>query len=229
MSLLEVENLSRTYHLHDENELTVLHSVSFSVERGESVAIMGRSGSGKSTLLNILGCLDKPTSGLYRLDGREIPWHSEPELARIRNKKIGFVFQEFALIPGYKAWENVALPAIHAGMTFRSARKQAGEVLGMIGMEKWADRGVEELSGGQRQRVAIARAIMNGPDLILADEPTGALDATTSDQVLQALLGLREHSCTVVMVTHDPHVAKACDRIYQMNDGTLRETSPSVL
>lgn len=221
MNLINMTSLGKVYHVGRSNAVVALEDVTLSIEVGESVAIIGKSGSGKSTLLNLLGCLDRPTTGQYQLGGEPIPWESDRLLARIRNQRIGFIFQEFALAPGLRAWENVALPLVHGGISFRKAHARAVESLSALGLAQQADQSVEELSGGQRQRVAIARALINKPDLILADEPTGALDQATGRQVMATLLELNRQGFTLVVVTHDPAVAALCDRTVEISDGRL--------
>jgi ABC-type lipoprotein export system ATPase subunit len=221
MALIEMRNLSKSYRMGRSNQVLALSDVNLTIERGETVSIVGKSGSGKSTLLNILGALDAPTSGTYRIDGRDIPWNSDRELARLRNRRIGFVFQEFALIPGQKAWENVALPLIHGGLSFRESKTKAVAALEELGLGEYVEHRVEELSGGQRQRVAIARAVVNNPDIILADEPTGALDQATGQQVMRSLLHLQTRGCTLVVVTHDMDIARSCGRVIEIVDGKV--------
>lgn len=221
MNLINITSLGKVYHVGRSNAVVALEDVNLSIEAGESVAIIGKSGSGKSTLLNLLGCLDRPTAGQYELGGEPVPWESDRLLANIRNRRIGFVFQEFALVPGLRAWENVALPLVHGGLSFHRARAKAVDALITLGLAQQVDQNVEELSGGQRQRVAIARALINKPDLILADEPTGALDQATGHQVMASLLELNRQGFTVVVVTHDPAVAALCDRTVEISDGRV--------
>lgn len=216
-----LESASRIYNQGRPNETIALNKAYLALKYGEAIAVVGRSGSGKSTLLNILGLLDAPTSGTYSLAGQTVDWRNEKKLAELRNRSIGFVFQEFALIPGFTVWENIALPIIHQGEWPKKddARiKQAAQRAQII--DKLHER-VEHLSGGQRQRVAIARALVNEPILILADEPTGALDSETAKEVLGALLAMKGPQCSVVIVTHDVEVAKLCDQIIHINDGHL--------
>lgn len=219
MSMIEMVGVSKTYEDGSGSRVDVLRDVSLNVARGERVAIVGKSGSGKSTLLHILGCLESPTSGSYRLGGQDIPWGSDRKLATLRNQQIGFVFQEFMLISGLKAWENVAIPALHGGMLPRAARRRAEELLDRLGLGPYAHRKVDALSGGQRQRVAIARALVNDPLLLLADEPTGALDWDTGRHVMETLLDLHDRQRTLVVVTHDPDIARMCDRSVEIHRG----------
>lgn len=223
MTLIQLSDLTKVHNPGQPIEVIALRQVNLIIERGEAVALVGRSGSGKSTLLHILGCMDRPTSGTYLLDGTEIPWTDDRALAALRSQRIGFVFQDFALVPGLKAWENVALPLVHRGTTFRQARYRALEALGQVGLSDRADHYVESLSGGQRQRVAIARALINYPDIILADEPTGALDRDTGDQVMDLLFHLLRKDTTIVVATHDASLAQRCHRVLTVQDGTIVE------
>lgn len=217
--LCVLKDVSRVFNPGQLNEITALHKVGLTLDFGEAVAIVGRSGSGKSTLLNILGLLDAPTGGSYLFKGQVIDWQNEKMLAKLRNRSIGFVFQEFALIPGFTVWDNIALPIVHQGEwpKINDARIRQAAQWAQID-EKLFER-VEHLSGGQRQRVAIARALVNQPNLILADEPTGALDSETADEVLTALHAMKGPQCSVVIVTHDTEVAESCDRIIHIRDG----------
>ena len=214
MSLIRLEDIHKTYHL-GEIDVPVLRGVSLSIEPGEMVALMGASGSGKTTLMNIIGCLDRPTSGHYWLDGRDMSRASANDRARARNDKIGFVFQNFNLLPRTSAIDNVMMPLeyAHDGISTSEGRKRAKALLERLGL---ADRFANEpsqLSGGQQQRVAIARSLINNPSLLLADEPTGALDSHTGDETMQLFQQLnREQGITIVIVTHDAHVAQYADR-----------------
>jgi len=220
--LIEIRDLTKIYRVGVQ-EVRALDGVSIDVERGEYLAIMGSSGSGKSTLMNILGCLDTPTSGTYHLEGELVSSLSEDALAAIRNRRIGFVFQNFNLLPRSAAFQNVELPLIYAGMRREERRRRVSEVLSMVGL---ADRGHHrpaELSGGQRQRVAIARALVNRPSLILADEPTGNLDSRTSDEIMVALDGIQAEGNTVILVTHENDIAAHARRRIRLHDGKVAE------
>ncbi len=223
MDLIELQDIQKTYHL-GEIDVPVLKGVSFSVARGELVALMGASGSGKSTLMNIIGCLDRPTSGRYILDGQDVSQLDDDELAGIRNRKIGFVFQSFNLLAQATAVENVALPLVYAGEDRQTER--ALTALKRVALEHRANHRPTELSGGQRQRVAIARAIITEPPLILADEPTGNLDSRTSEEILDIFEGLHRAGSTIVLVTHEPDVGQHAERIITCKDGALISDEP---
>ena len=218
--LIRVESLTKTYALGDD-VLNALDSVDLSIEQGEFVAIMGASGSGKSTLMNILGCLDRPSSGRYFLAGRDVARLSPGELAEIRNEHIGFVFQNFNLLPRTSALENVELPLVYAGVGRGERRRRSLEALTRMGLASRVQHHPAQLSGGQQQRVAIARAIVNRPRLLLADEPTGNLDSKTSVGVMGVLQGLARDGLTVVYVTHDAGVARYASRVLVMLDGRV--------
>jgi putative ABC transport system ATP-binding protein len=198
-----------------------LNGVNLNVDRNEFVALMGPSGSGKSTLMNIIGCLDTPTSGSYVLNNKDVSRMIDDELAEIRNKEIGFVFQTFNLLPRYTALENVALPLIYAGMGFKQRNKRAEEVLKQVGLADRMDHKPNELSGGQRQRVAVARALVNNPSIILADEPTGNLDSKTSDEIMGLLNDIHQHGNTIILVTHEEDIAQHAKRVVRLRDGVI--------
>jgi putative ABC transport system ATP-binding protein len=219
-AIVRVEALSKVYRL-GAVDVHALRSVSLAVEAGEMLAIMGPSGSGKSTLLNVLGTLDRPTSGRYLLDGEAVEELDEEELASLRNRKIGFVFQAFNLMPRETALANVELPLIYAGVAARERRERARLALERVGLAERADHLPTQLSGGQQQRVSLARAIVNRPLLLLADEPTGALDSATSREVMLLLSELHRQGMTVVVVTHDPSVAQYARRVVTFQDGSL--------
>ncbi len=221
MALIEVRNISKVYKL-GEIELKALSGVSLDIDRGEFLSIMGPSGSGKSTFMNIIGCLDKPTSGQYLLDGIDVADLSRDELAAIRNKKIGFVFQGFNLLSRTSAIENVELPMLYDGVTTRERTRRAKDALRMVGLEGREDHYPNQLSGGQQQRVAIARALVNNAPIILADEPTGNLDTKTSAEIMELFIKLnRESNITVILVTHEPDIAAYSRRIIRFTDGRI--------
>jgi putative ABC transport system ATP-binding protein len=221
-AVVRFENVSKIYQVGG-GELHALREVSFSVGPGEMVAIMGTSGSGKSTALNILGALDRPTSGRYVLDGEPVEGRGEAELARLRNEKLGFVFQQFHLLPRHTALKNVELPLVYAEVAPRERRRRALAALERVGLADRADHLPGQLSGGQQQRVAIARALVNEPRLLLADEPTGALDSATTGQIMALLVELHKAGVTVVLVTHDAAVGAYADRILRFADGRIVE------
>ncbi|MBQ3076883.1 MAG: ABC transporter ATP-binding protein [Clostridia bacterium] len=223
MALIEIKNLSKIYGEGQENEVRALDGVSLSIERGEFVAVVGASGSGKSTMMNILGCLDVPTRGSYLLDG--IPTHhrSERELADIRGRKIGFIFQGYNLIPSLSVWKNVALPLTYQGVGERERKARALEALAAMGIADRADSRPMVLSGGQQQRVAVARAIATRSPILMADEPTGALDSKTGGQVLQILRDLNRAGTTVILITHDNGIAAKAARVVRLSDGRIVE------
>ena len=218
--VIEMEALSKVYR-SGSLSVTALDQISLSIEQGEYVAIMGPSGSGKSTMMNILGCLDVPTSGRYRLDGVAVDGLSEDELAAVRNRKIGFVFQSFNLLPRYDALENVALPLRYAGVGRADRRIRAQAALEQVGLGERMNHRPGELSGGQRQRVAVARALVTHPSLILADEPTGNLDTATSVEIMRLFGAVHAQGNTVVLVTHEDDIARHAHRIIRLRDGRI--------
>lgn len=223
--MIEVSNLSKTFQ-KDSMEVRALQDVSLGILTGEFVSIMAPSGMGKSTLLNILGCLDKSTKGTYVLDGVPVHDMDDDELSKIRNEKIGFVFQSFHLLPRMTAWKNVILPLIYSD-TDSNMKERAVRVLTSVGLADRVDHLPRELSGGQQQRVAIARALINNPRIILADEPTGNLDSTSGEEVIKIFRELHAGGVTLVVVTHDMEVALQTDRIIQMKDGRISSDRPS--
>jgi putative ABC transport system ATP-binding protein len=219
--VIEVARLRKVYRL-GEVDVEALADVSLAIDPGEFVAVMGASGSGKSTLMNIIGCLDRPTEGVYRLDGKDVKEMSKDALAQIRRKKIGFVFQSFNLIPRMDAQENVELPMIYDGISSSTRNERALEALRAVGLLERAHHLPSQMSGGQQQRVAIARSIVNSPSLILADEPTGNLDTASSDEILGIFQKLNdERGITLVLVTHEPDIAQFAKRIVRFRDGRL--------
>lgn len=203
--------------------LEVLHGINLNIRKNEFVALMGPSGSGKSTFMNILGCLDTPTSGTYILNQQDVSKMSDNELAKIRNKEIGFVFQTFNLMPRLNALENVMLPLIYAGIPKKAREKKATEMLALVGLSDRMLHKPNELSGGQRQRVAIARALVNNPSILLADEPTGNLDSKTSEEIMQLFAYIHQNGNTIVLVTHEEDIARYAMRIVKMKDGYIME------
>ncbi len=222
MALIETRDLGRVYDL-DAGRVVALDHVSLDIDEGDFVAVMGPSGSGKSTFMNLVGCLDRPTHGTYRLAGTAVETLDANGLARLRNREIGFVFQQFNLLPRVDALGNVALPMVYAGVDRRTRREKAREALARVGLaERWHHRPMQ-LSGGQQQRVAIARALVNGPKLLLADEPTGALDSRTAAEILGLFQELNREGVTVVLVTHDADVGRHARRLIRFKDGRVLE------
>ncbi|MCX5973424.1 MAG: ABC transporter ATP-binding protein [Coprothermobacterota bacterium] len=222
--MIEVQNLTKTYQLGRDTVVKALRGLSFSIQEGEFVAIMGPSGSGKSTLMHILGCLDVPSKGVYLLDGKETNRMTDNQLARFRNHKIGFVFQSFNLLPRTSAVENVELPLVYNG--YRNARKLATEALDRVGLMDRLHHRPNELSIGQQQRVAIARALVTGPSLILADEPTGNLDTRSSEEVLSIIQSLNDEGRTIVLVTHEHDISQHAKRLVRLRDGLIVSDEP---
>ena len=220
--MIQIEDLTKTYVMGEET-VTALDGVSLSIFRGEIIAIIGPSGSGKSTLMNILGGLDRPTRGRYRFEGDEVAHFSDDQLADFRNRRIGFVFQSFQLLPRLSALQNVELPMVYSGAAPRARRERAAELLERVGLGSRMGHRPNQLSGGQQQRVAIARSLANQPDLLLADEPTGALDSATGIEVLALFQKLNKEGLTVVLVTHDRGVADAARRRIAFRDGRVTE------
>lgn len=220
--ILEMTDLIKTYHLGGE-KLIALDKVSLTINKGEFVSILGPSGSGKSTLMNIIGCLDTPTSGHYTLSGQKVANLSEKELARIRNKEIGFIFQSFQLLPRLSALQNVELPLIYAGVPADERRRKAMRILERVGLGDKLPNLPTQLSGGQQQRVAIARSVITEPSILLADEPTGALDQKTGAQIMQLFKELNKEGRTIVMITHDKHIASFGSRVLNIIDGRVSE------
>ena len=221
--IIDIRNLYKNY-LNGEMEVPVLNDVTFRVDEGEFVSIMGPSGSGKSTLMNIIGCLDRPSSGIYLFNGEDVSSMTDDELSDLRNKGVGFVFQQFNLLPRETAVQNVALPLIYAGIAPSEREERAREALERVGLSDRADFLPTQLSGGQKQRVAVARAIVNEPSILLADEPTGALDSRSGEQLMELFCDLNRQGMTIVMITHERGVAAYAQRILTLNDGILRES-----
>ena len=219
--LIDVKNLYKIYNEGEESEVRALNGVTLTIDRGEFVAIIGQSGSGKSTLMNILGCLDIPTYGDYHLDGVDVTELTDRQLAHIRNKQIGFIFQGFNLIPALNAWENVELPLIYQGIPFYKRGDLVEEALERVGLADRARHKPTEMSGGQQQRVAIARAIATHPPIIMADEPTGALDSKTGRHVLEILHTLNQEGSTIILITHDNGIAATAHRVVRISDGRI--------
>lgn len=218
--IIKIRKITRNFPLGND-VVKVLKGIDLDINRGEYVALMGPSGSGKSTLMNLLGCLDTPTSGLYELNGKDVSNMTDDELAEIRNKEIGFVFQTFNLLPRTTALENVALPMIYAGFSKKDRLERAKEVLMSVGLGNRMDHKPNQLSGGQRQRVAVGRALVNNPSIILADEPTGNLDSKTSVEIMNLFNKIHEAGNTVILVTHEEEIAENAHRIIRLRDGMI--------
>ncbi|MUG21946.1 ATP-binding cassette domain-containing protein [Paenibacillus macerans] len=223
--VMEIKNLKKIYHVGDQ-EIHALRDVSLSITEGEFVAVMGPSGSGKSSMMNVMGCLDSPTSGEFYLDGYSILDAHENELAYIRNEKIGFVFQKFHLLPRSTALANVELPMLYAGVPARERRERAMEALANVGLAERMYNKPNELSGGQQQRVSIARALVTNPVILLADEPTGALDSRTSQEIMEIFQDLNDNGKTIVLVTHDIEVSEYAKRLIHFRDGQIEQDHP---
>lgn len=221
MALLKLTDICKDYQQGKE-PVRVLKNVNLTVEEGDYLAIMGPSGSGKTTLMNIIGCLDVPTSGSYELDGRDLKDLSDDDLADIRNRQLGFVFQSFHLLPKMTALDNVALPLLYADVPLKERRERAAEALNAVGLGERMEFLPNQLSGGQCQRVAIARAMVTRPKLLLADEPTGALDTKSGNQIMEIFRRLSEEGMTIVMITHEPAIAECADKTYRILDGELK-------
>lgn len=225
-SIIEIKGITRDFPLGNET-VYVLKGIDLHINKGEYVALMGPSGSGKSTLMNILGCLDTPTSGSYVLNGKDVSKMEDDELAEIRNKEIGFVFQTFNLLPRTTALDNVALPMVYAGHGKDARNKRATTVLTQVGLSDRMDHKPNQLSGGQRQRVAVARALVNHPSIILADEPTGNLDSKTSVEIMNLFDEIHANGNTVILVTHEEDIAKHAHRIIRLKDGVIESDNPN--
>ena len=223
-TVIDIQGITKTY-VNGKLSVPVLHGIDLQVNKGEFVSMMGPSGSGKSTFMNILGCLDRPTTGSYRLNGDEVATLSDDELAFVRNKQIGFVFQSFNLLTKLTAVENVALPMIYAGMDKKTRNERAAALLASVGLGDRMDHLPSELSGGQRQRVAIARALANNPAIIMADEPTGNLDSKSTIDVMNIFRGLYDEGRTIILVTHEPEIATYASRNVVLRDGLIVEDS----
>ena len=218
--MIKLENIYKTYNLGKSNAFTALKDVNLTIEDGEMVAIIGKSGAGKSTLMHIIGCIDDFEKGTYKLADRDVSKISENKRATIRNSEIGIVLQDFALVEEYSAIENVMIP-LYFSKNKSKKKERAKEALRKMGIEELADKRVNKLSGGQKQRVAIARAIVNNPKLLLADEPTGALDVNTSAEIMKEFKRLNEEGMTIVIITHDMDVANGCQRVVEISDGEI--------
>lgn len=225
MPVIELRNIVKTFNPSGQNPFTALHGISMSIANNELVSIMGVSGSGKSTLMNIIGCLDRPTSGEYIFDGDSIQEKSDGDLVKIRRHKIGFIFQNFNLLPRYTALANVELPLVYQGVALAARHQRAREVLADVGLSAKMKSKPSMLSGGEQQRVAIARALITKPSIILADEPTGNLDSASGQQVMDMLRSLNQKGATIILVTHDPAVAAQTKRTINIQDGRIIQSS----
>ncbi len=222
-TLIQMEDIARIYKV-GENQVHALKGVSYNIKRGDLMAIMGPSGSGKSTLMNIMGCLDKPSSGKYLLEGQEVSKMNKNQLAQIRNKRIGFVFQNFNLLARTTALENTELPLLYSDVTAKKTREMALKALAQVGLDGREQHKTNQLSGGEMQRVAIARALVNNPSLVLADEPTGNLDTKTGNEIMEIFTKLnKENNITIVLVTHDPEVAEIARKTIFLRDGMIEK------
>jgi putative ABC transport system ATP-binding protein len=226
-NIIEIEKLTKWYKIGDE-VVKALNGVNLNIKKNEYVALMGPSGSGKSTLMNILGCLDTPSAGKYCLNGPDVAKLSDSQLAEIRNKEIGFVFQTFNLLPRYSALENVALPLVYAGVKKEDRNKKAKKVLEEVGLGDRIMHKPNELSGGQRQRVAVARALVNTPSIILADEPTGNLDTKTSYEIMKLFQDIHDQGNTIIVVTHEEDIARHAHRIVRLRDGVIESDEKNI-
>lgn len=222
MNIINIEHIAKIYQVGME-EVRALRDVSLRINQNEYLAIMGPSGSGKSTLMNMLGCLDTPTSGIYEFKGESVSTMTDNELARIRNKEIGFVFQTFNLLPRSDALHNVELPLVYAGLPYAERRERAEKVLVEVGLKDRIRHKPNELSGGQRQRVAVARALVSNPSIILADEPTGNLDSKTGEEIMQLFHEIHERGNTIILVTHEEYIAENAKRIVRLKDGLIEK------
>lgn len=225
-ALVELKNVYKIYHMGD-TEVHALDGISLTINRGEFVAIVGQSGSGKSTCMNIIGCLDVPTRGTYRLNGKDISKYSDDELAGVRNKMLGFIFQQYNLLPKLTVEENVSLPLLYGGYSDREQKRRAHIALKKVGLDTKGKNYPSQLSGGQQQRVSIARALAGDPSVILADEPTGALDSRTGREVMTFLRDLHEEGNTIVLITHDNSIAAQAKRIVRITDGRIVYDGPA--
>lgn len=222
-ALIEMENVNKVYCMSDRVTTHALRGINLKIEKGDFVAIMGPSGSGKSTLMHILGFLDVPSSGKYYFNSRQVHNLQEDDLAEIRNRQVGFVFQSFNLLPRTSALDNVKLPLMYAGASYGEQNKKAAEALAAVGLERFANHKPNELSGGQQQRVAIARALINSPQVIMADEPTGNLDTVSGNEVMKIFAKLNKDGNTIIMVTHEKNIAAHAERVIHIRDGLIHK------
>lgn len=216
-----MENVIKKFNIGTKNEVSILKGIDIKIDNAEMVAIKGRSGAGKSTLMHIIGCTDSHTSGLYHLDSQDVLKMNDVQKAKLRNKKFGYIMQDFGIINDDTVYHNVALPMLFGTEPLFNISKKVDEALKKLGILSLRDRIAESLSGGEKQRVAIARALVNNPDYILADEPTGALDTENSEMIMEILVGLKSEGKTVIVITHDDYVARRCERIIKLNDGIV--------